>query len=96
MVDKHSDLPDLVSTSDSEDYDEDFFYDDDSPELQRISALVKVWTQLHGITCISNGSEGDILANAFEKWVRETHPDAAKSVKRDALIYYAVLEDWCP
>lgn len=66
----------------------------DSSEFQQVYQLVLNWTEKNNLSHISNCTEGEILADKFETYVKDNHPDIYESVKEDGDIYGFALVEW--
>ena len=77
------------------DLEEPFEFSPESPEYKRLAALAKEWLEGPGEgKRIYGCASGEAGADHFKEFVQKHHPDVAKLVERDGMIYDAAVMDW--
>lgn len=83
----------IVQKEENDAEPEEFYFDMDSDEYGKVKQLALDWCVAKGITDFGNYDYGEQCSKEFETFVKEKHADVADLVKRDVMIYQAVLEN---
>jgi len=66
----------------------------DTPEFERVRALVDEFMESEKIPGIANGTHGEYVSKQFHAWMQRQHPAVYTECANKEHLYYMALLDW--